>query len=110
MVDVDVGDEEVADVTEPVTELAQRLGEPFPGRDDRHPGVDEVDSPGVGDRVDVDGLQPVQRQRQRQRDPVYAPAEVLDRGLRSGVPVRRCMAHRVGDPSLRPKTPRALSC
>ena len=102
MVDVNVGDEEVADVAEPVSELAQRLGEPFPGRDDRHPGVDKVDSPGVGDRVDVDGLQPVQRQRQR--DPVDAPAEVLDRGLGPGVPVCRCMAHRVGDPS--PPDPR----
>ena len=103
VVDVDVGDEEVADVAEPVAELSQRLGEPFPGRDHRHPRVDQVDAPGVGDRVDVDGLQPVQRQRQR--DPVDAPAEVLDRGFDPGVAARRCMAHRVADPSLRTQDP-----
>ncbi len=103
MVDVDVGDEEVADVAELVAEFPERGSEPFPGRDQRDPGVDQVDSAVVGDRVDVDGLEPVQRQGQR--DPVHALAEVLDPGFDPGVPVSRCLAHRVADPSLRTQDP-----
>ena len=72
VVDVNVGDEEVADVAELVSDLPQPRGEPLPGRDQRDPGVDQVDSAVVGDRVDVDRLQPVYRQRQG--DPVYASA------------------------------------
>ena len=107
VVDVNVGHEEVADVAQLVADLAQPRGELLPGRDQGDPGVDEVDSAGVGDGVDVDRLEPFHRQRQR--DPVHAPAEILDSGLGPGVPVRRRMAHRVADPSLGPKTRRALS-
>ena len=107
VVDVNVGHEEVADVAELIADLPQRRGEPLPGRDQRYPGVDQVDAAGVGDRVDVDRPQPVQRQWQR--DPVHAPAEVLDLRLGPGVPVSRNMAHRVADPSFGPKTRRALS-
>ena len=87
MIDVDVGDEEVPDVTQLVTDLPQPLGESLPGRDQGDAGVDEVDSLVVGDRVDVDRLEPVHRQRER--DPVHATTEILDSRLGPGVPVSR---------------------
>jgi hypothetical protein len=72
MVDVDVGDEEVADIAELVADLPQRRGKPVPGRHQGDASVDEVDASRVGDRVDVDRPQPFHRQRQR--DPVHASA------------------------------------
>ena len=98
MVDVDVGDEEVAHIAELVADLPQRLGKPVPGRHQRDAGVDQVDAFGVGDRVDVDRPQPFHRQRQR--NPVHASAQVLDIGLGPGVPVRRGVTHRVAYPFL----------
>jgi hypothetical protein len=82
---VDVGDEEVPDVRQPVAELAEGLGEPLARLDQRHPRVDQVHAVLAGHRVHVDRGQPVVRQRQR--DPVQAPAEVLHPWLGPGAPV-----------------------
>ena len=70
VVAVDVGDQEALDVAEAVADVAQAALEQVAGDLDRPAAVDQGE-PVVGlDDVDVDGLEAVQRQRQR--DPVDA--------------------------------------
>ena len=76
VVDVDVGHEEVADVAQLVADLAQPRGKLLARRDQGDPSVDEVDPAWVGDGVDVDRPEPFYRQRQR--DPVHGPAQILN--------------------------------